>query len=160
MGENSKLTQAQQILLDYIKMKKMRVTPERTAVLEAAYAVNTPFTIDQLKTYMDDILPVSRATVYNNLELFFKLGLVIKHAIGGGAYEYEACVQTITHHHLVCNVCHQVFEFKDASIEKFFTDKKYRKFRMTNCSVLIYGVCNRCQGKLNREKRKLKQNTK
>lgn len=160
MGENGKLTQARQILLDYIKMKKMRVTPERTAVLEAAYAVNTPFTIDQLKTYMDDILPVSRVTVYNSLELFFKLGLVIKHPIGGGTFEYEACVQTTTHHHLVCNVCDQVFEFRDASIEKFFTDKKYRKFKMTNCSVLIYGVCNKCQGKLNREKRKLKQNTK
>ncbi len=160
MGENGKLTQARQILLDYIQMKKMRVTPERTAVLEAAYAVNTPFTIDQLKTYMDDILPVSRVTVYNSLELFFKLGLVIKHPIGGGTFEYEACVQTTTHHHLVCNVCDQVFEFRDASIEKFFTDKKYRKFKMTNCSVLIYGVCNKCQGKLNREKRKLKQNTK
>ncbi len=160
MGESNKLTQARQILLDYIKMKKMRITPERIAVLEAAYVVNTPFTIDLLKTYMEATLPVSRATVYNNLELFFKLGLVIKHPIGGGTFEYEACIQTSTHHHLVCNVCDQVFEFKDASIEKFFSAKKYRKFRMTNCSVLVYGICNKCQSKLNREKRKLKQNTK
>ncbi len=159
MGESIKLVQAKQILIDYIKMKKMRITPERMAVLEAAYSVNTPFTIDQLKNYMDEVLQVNRVTVYNNLELFFKLGLVIKHPIGGGTYEYEACIQTTTHHHLVCNVCNQVFEFKDASVERFFTEKKYKKFKMTNCSVLIFGVCNKCQSKISREKRKLKQNT-
>lgn len=158
MGEDSRLTRAKQILLDYIELKKMRKTPERLAVLEATYSLGTPFTVDLLKEYLDEIFPVNRVTVYNNLELFFKAGIVIKHPIGGGTFEYEACVQTQTHHHLICNVCGQIFEFKDASVEQFFADKKYRKFKMTNCSVIIYGVCNKCQNRLSREKRKLKQN--
>jgi len=156
MPDNNRLEEARQILQEYIKRKHLRNTPERNAVLEATYSVGSSFTVDQLKDYLDDILPVTRVTVYNNLELLFRAGIVIKRPIGALGVEYEACIQTQTHHHLVCTVCGQIFEFKDTSIEPFFGQKRYKKFKMTHCSVVIYGVCSRCQSRINREKRKLK----
>lgn len=154
MGENTRLAEAQKILQEYIKLKRLRNTPERQAVLTAVYSVGTPFTIDSLWEYICDELRVTRVTVYNNLELFFRAGLVIKRPNGSIGMEYEACVQTQTHHNMCCTVCRQLFEFKDPTIAMFLGQKKYRKFKMTNCSVMIYGICSKCQAKMNREKRK------
>lgn len=153
MKENNKLKQARQLLVDHIKTKGMRVTPERLAVLEAAFSFDTPFTVDNMKEYLDDVYPVSRQTIYNNLELFFQLGIVLKRPIGNGAVEYETCFMTQTHHHLVCKQCGQIFEFRDSSIEQFLIQKRYKRFKMTNCAVVIYGLCNKCQVKMNRDKR-------
>ncbi len=160
MDDNSRFNQAKELLFEYIKLKKLRNTPERSAVLKAVCTVGTPFTVDLLKEYLDEVFPMTRVTVYNNLELFFKVGIVIKRPIGGNVVEYEACIETQTHHHLICKICGQLFEFKDASIERFLAQKKYKKFKMTNCSVVVYGICNKCQSRIGREKRKQKQNTK
>ena len=37
---------------------------------------------------------------------------------------------------------------------RFFEEKKYKKFKMTNCAVMIYGICSKCQARIAREKRK------
>lgn len=152
----SNLTQAFDILKEFMKLKKMRMTPERKAVLEAAYSIGTSFTVDMLKAQIDKELNVTRVTVYNNLELFFQAGIVIKRPVGGNAVEYEACIDKQTHHHLVCKMCGQVYEFKDPSIQMFMSAKKFRKFKMTNCAVVVYGICSKCQGRLTRAKRKQK----
>ena len=154
MKENQRLKQARDLLTDYVRMKGMRMTPERIAILEAAYVFDTPFTIDLMKEYLDHVYPVTRQTVYNNLELFFQIGIVMKRPIGSGAVEYETCFLTQTHHHLVCKSCGQIFEFKDSSIEPFLAQKRYKQFKMTNCTVVIYGLCKKCQGKINRKRRK------
>ena len=159
MKENSRLRQAKELLVEYIRMKGKRMTPERMAILEAAYEFDTPFTIDLMKEYLEPIYHVTRQTVYNNLELFFQVGIVMKRPIGSGAVEYETCFLTQTHHHLVCQSCGQIFEFKDATIEPFLAQKRYKQFKMTNCTVFIYGLCKKCQGKIQRERRKQQAKT-
>ena len=77
MIENTRLAEAQQILHNYIKLKGLRNTPERQKILEIVYSVNTPFTVDMVWEYLQDEYRVTRVTVYNSLELFFKAGLVI-----------------------------------------------------------------------------------
>ncbi|MBO4564530.1 MAG: transcriptional repressor [Bacteroidaceae bacterium] len=160
MIENTRLAEAQQILHNYIKLKGLRNTPERQKILEIVYSVNTPFTVDMVWEYLQDEYRVTRVTVYNSLELFFKAGLVIKRSNGNEGMEYEACVQTQTHHNMCCTICNQLFEFKDPSIAAFLGLKRYKKFKMTNCSVMIYGICAKCQAKINREKRKQKNKQK
>ena len=156
MSENTRLAEAQQILRNYINLKRLRNTPERQKILETVYSVNLPFTDDMIWDYLQEEFPVTRVTVYNNLELFFKAGLVIKRSNGNEGVEYEACIQTQTHHNMCCTICNQLFEFKDPTIQLFLSQKKYKKFKMTNCSVMIYGICAKCQAKINREKRKQK----
>lgn len=157
MAENSKLIEARRILQEYIKLKNLRNTPERKAVLEAIYVVPTPFTVDSVKEYLETVLPVTRTTVYNNLECFFQAGIIVKRNSNTRGTEYETCVQTQTHHNLCCTNCQQVFEFRDASIKRFFEGKRYKQFKMTNCTVMIYGICAKCQSKIAREKSKQKK---
>lgn len=154
MKEYQKLKQAKEYLEDYIRSNGMRMTPVRLSILEAVFAFDTPYTIDQMKEYLDEVYLVARETIFNNLELFFRIGIVLKRPIGSGAVEYETCFETQTRHHLVCKMCGQIFEFRDASIEQYFSEKRYRKFKMSNCSVTIYGLCSRCQNKIKRERRK------
>lgn len=155
MAESNKLIEARRILQSYIKLNNLRNTPERKAVLEAVFVVSAPFTVDSVKEYLDNVYPVTRVTVYNNLECFFQAGIIIKRSSSGyRGIEYETSVQTLPHHNLCCTNCQQVFEFKDSSIKRFFEGKKYKKFTMTNCAVMIFGICAKCQSKIAREKRK------
>lgn len=154
MADSKQQNEARRILQEYIKLRSLRNTPERKAVLEAIFAVPGPFTVDIIKEYLDTVYPVSRATVYNNLELFFQAGIIVKRTMGSKGQEFEVCVMTLTHHNLCCTNCQQMFEFKDASIMRFFEEKKYKKFKMTNCAVMIYGICSKCQARIAREKRK------
>ena len=154
MAESRQLNEARRILQEYIKLKNLRNTPERKAVLEAIYVVPAPFTVDYVKEYLDEVYPVTRVTVYNNLELFFHIGIIVKRTSGSRGQEYETCVLTLTHHNLCCTNCQQVFEFRDSSIMRFFEGKRYKKFKMTNCAVMIYGICSKCQAKIAREKRR------
>ncbi|MBR6893511.1 MAG: transcriptional repressor [Bacteroidaceae bacterium] len=154
MAESRQLNEARRILQEYIKLKNLRNTPERKAVLEAIYVVPAPFTVDSVKEYLDEVYPVTRVTVYNNLELFFHIGIIVKRTSGSRGQEYETCVLTLTHHNLCCTNCQQVFEFRDSSIMRFFEGKRYKKFKMTNCAVMIYGICSKCQAKIAREKRR------
>ena len=156
MKDSDKLAQAMDFLTEYIRMRGQRMTPERKAVLEAAYTFDTPFTVALMKEYLDNVFPITRQTIHNTLDFFYKIGLVLKRPIGSSTVEYETCFMTQTHHHLVCKTCGQVFEFRDASIELFLQQKRYKRFKMSDCSVVIYGTCNKCQSKLNRDKRKQK----
>src|SRR5574344_1800799 len=96
---NEQVKQAQKQWLEYMKVKRMRNTVERKAVFEAVFSMGIPFTVDIMKSYLDTRLPISRVTVYNNLELMYQASIVIKRSIGSAGMEYEAIMPNQTHHH-------------------------------------------------------------
>ena len=63
---------AEHILDNYLEMNNHRKTPERYAILRAVYSIEGHFTLDELGEKMADEykFPVSRATLYNTLNLF------------------------------------------------------------------------------------------
>ena len=77
------------ILARYIKENRMRNTPERNAILELFYKKGGMHSADEVYDIMSESFRVSRATIYNNVELFYSLGLLIKHE-EGTAVKYEA----------------------------------------------------------------------
>jgi Fur family ferric uptake transcriptional regulator len=89
--ENVRQT-VERILDNYLEMNNHRKTPERYAILQAVYSMGDHFTLDELgeKLSNDYKFPVSRATLYNTLNLFMELRLVIRHRFQGST-KYEAC---------------------------------------------------------------------
>ena len=75
----------ERILDSYLEMNNHRKTPERYAILRAVYNTNGHFTLDELgeKLMKEYKFPVSRATLYNTLNLFMELRLVIRHRFQG-----------------------------------------------------------------------------
>lgn len=148
-----KYTQAVELLLQYITEKKLRRTPERFHLLKAVYDYDKHFTADELYEHMKSKFRVSRATVYSNLDLFVQAGLVVKTLVLNSV-QYEKCLGMKPHHHMICTQCGAVKEFEDEKIDYAVNSIKYRRFKHNTYSLCVYGLCYKCQAKVNRAKRK------
>jgi Fur family ferric uptake transcriptional regulator len=85
---------------------------------------------------------VSRATIYNNIDLFVDAGLVIKHQFGSNTAQYERAYNYRQHDHLICLDCNKVFEFCDPRIMQIQkTTENLLGFTITQHSLQFSGKC-------------------
>ena len=142
---DEQLENVRRIFEDFLKTRRQRQTPERFAVLEAVYDRTGHFDADEL--YVDLLtgdVKVSRATVYNTLELLVECQLVAKHQFGNKQAKYEAAYSFWQHDHLICMDCNELFEFCDPriqSIQEMVAD--VFQFEIRHHSLHMYGRCRR-----------------
>ena len=156
--ENVRQT-VERILDNYLEMNNHRKTPERYAILQAVYSMGDHFTLDELgeKLSNDYKFPVSRATLYNTLNLFMELRLVIRHRFQGST-KYEACYEGESHCHQICTVCGKVTEVKTPEVTEAINMLHLKRFRKDGYTLYIYGICSTCQAAITRQKKhKIKQ---
>ena len=144
----------ERILDSYLETSKHRKTPERYAILNAVYSIEGHFTLDELGAKLKEEykFPVSRATLYNTLNLFMELRLVIRHRFQGTT-KYEACYEGDSHCHQICTVCGRVTEVKAPEITQAIEQLRLKRFRKDGYTLYIYGICSTCQGALTRQKK-------
>jgi len=149
------LQAVERILDSYLELNNHRKTPERYAILKAVYGMDGHFTLDELgdKLMNDQKFMVSRATLYNTLNLFMELRLVIRHRFQGTT-KYEACYADDNHCHQICTVCGKVTEVKAPDVEEAIDNVHLKRFRKDGFSLYIYGICSTCQGKITRKMKK------
>lgn len=129
----------------YMTSHKLRKTPERYAILNKVFETVTHFSIDSLHSLVvADGYPVSRATVYNTIELLIDAGLVRRHTFGSQAPQYEKIAGFSKHYHLVCTSCGKIKEFKDSEIESLLNSKRFGKFHPAYLDLNVYGLCPAC----------------
>ncbi len=145
-----------QVLTDYLKVNKMRCTPERYAILKAVYSINGSFDIETLLTHMEnnEKFRVSRATIYNTIALLINANLVTHHQFGQVS-KYEKCFNS-DKGFLVCTNCHKVVETNNLNLTETLT-KNIKKFHFTHYSLYIYGLCNKCHQAAKRRRSKVKK---
>ena len=144
--KESVISAVERLLDNYLEMNNHRKTPERYSILRAIYSINGHFTIDELKARLakDMDFPVSRATLYNTLNLFMSLRLVIRHRFQGST-KYEACYDNQSHCHQICSVCGKVTEIKSPEIIAAVESLQLKRFRKDGFTLYIYGICSACQ---------------
>lgn len=129
----------------YLMQHRLRRTPERYAILDKVFSLSEHFFVDTLHRMLDDDgYHVSRATVYNTMEILVDAGLVRRHNFGSTPAQYEKVAGITNHHHLVCTQCGKVKEVKDAEIDRMLASKRYASFHPAYADLYIYGVCSRC----------------
>lgn len=148
----------ERILDSYLEINNHRKTPERYAILKAVYSFGNHFSLEELGDKLSEEykFPVSRATLYNTLNLFMELRLVIRHRFQG-VTKYEACYDNASHCHQICTVCGKVTEVHSPKISEAIDNMHLKRFRKDGFTLYIYGICSVCQAKITRQKR-LKKN--
>ena len=148
------------ILDSYLETNNYRKTTERFAILDAVYDMQRHFSLEELgKKMSKDNFRVSRATLYNTMRLFIELRLVVRHRFIGQT-KYEACYNNDDHIHRICTACGTVKEIESTPITEAIAETKFTRFRKDGFSLYIYGICSRCQAKLSRERKKVKNKIK
>ena len=143
-------TAAYEILAKHLKSSgKHRSTPERYAVLDAVLQSQGHFNAESLYYRMiSNGAKISKATVYNTLELLQECGLVSKYRFADSTSRYEKAFGRPHHHHMICLECGDILEFVSDKLERIQeTMCGEMEFSPQSSSLQIFGTCSKCRKK-------------
>lgn len=143
MIDNETLETVKQIFTNYIHLNGQRKTPERYTILKEIYMQDGHFDVESLYIQMkNNKYKLSRATIYNTIDLLLDCGLIVKHQFGKNFGQYEKTFNYKQHDHLVCMECGKIIEFCDPRIQEIETlASKQFDFEINHHSLVFYGKC-------------------
>lgn len=135
--------EAEEKFREFLKNGKNRITPERFEVLSAALDYQGHFGADDLYIAMKKMNSgVSRATVYNTVELLEQCQIISKRNFGDNMNRYESSFGKKNHEHLVCTSCGKIIEFSTPELDGIIGKVCQKEgFEMTNYTFNIFGRC-------------------
>ena len=134
---------AAEVFRTFLKQGKNRITPERFEVLDAALEHDGHFGADDLFILLKNLKSkVSRATVYNTLELLAQCDLLSKRNFGDNLNRFESNFKRQTHDHLICVDCGKIVEFSEPRLSKIPQEVSDKLgFEMDSYSFNIFARC-------------------
>ena len=146
-----------EIINQYDRLNKYcrRITRPRQAILDILNREGRHMSAGQVYKATSSSYPsVGLATVYRNLDLLVKTGLVWKFDAGNNRAMYEIAGRPGEghHHHLICKKCNSVIDYSDAiNNERDFIRQREKSlarrynFRIENHCIDFFGLCGKCR---------------
>jgi len=144
MESKSILKEVNKILDKHLELKGLRKTPERYAIINEVYSFDHHFDADELYSQMiNKKYRVSRATIYNTLELLVSLELVTRHVFKDNLAKYEKSFGFRQHDHIILEN-DEIIEFCDPRIQSIKnTLEEMFDIKIKNHSLYFFGEKNK-----------------
>lgn len=135
--------------INLLKDSGVRITPQRHAILEYLVVSDSHPTADEIYKALEHKFPnMSVATVYNNLRVFRKTGLVKELTYGDSSSRFD--FSTKEHYHIICSRCGKIVDFFYPGLDEVEAlAAQVTGFTVDHHRLEVYGICPECQNKEN-----------
>lgn len=134
---------------DKLINNKIKITPQRTAILKCFLSIDAPISADELfRKIKSDFPNITKTTIENNLEMLNKLRLIKKIKLNNKYPKYEILTLPVYSYELICIKCGLALDLNEegTDINTHFSNI-IAGFTSLSVSMKIQGVCADCQDK-------------
>lgn len=132
---------------EFLRKKGLKVTSQRLAIMKVLESSSTMLTATEIFERVKEILPgVNFSTIYRNVELMKKRGILCTVIRGERIPSYGLRVEEEHHHHFICKGCGKSVVIEYCPMNFMGEEVKKKGFLPVEHEFVVYGFCRDCEG--------------